>query len=78
MILYEFNFIHMKKLLATGLIFITVVSCNKILAKTCYECEVKRMDGSTYKKDVCVDEGESVPQFTDDYGNDLASYCKKK
>ena len=54
-----------------------LVACSKITGKTCYECTVYRTDGSTYKKDVCSEDG-NVPQFVDDRGNDLNSYCKRK
>jgi len=67
----------MKKLLAIGLIVITFVSCNKILGKTCWDCEVTRMNGTTYQEKVCRDD-DRVPQFTDDLGNDLGSYCTKR
>jgi hypothetical protein len=67
----------MKKFLALGLIVITFVSCNKILGKTCWDCEVTRMNGTTYKEKVCRDD-DRVPQFTDDLGNDLGSYCTKR
>jgi hypothetical protein len=52
-------------------------SCNKILGKTCWDCEVTRMNGTTYKEKVCRDD-DRVPQFTDDLGNDLGSYCTKR
>jgi hypothetical protein len=67
----------MKKFLALGLIVITFVSCNKILGKTCWDCEVVRMDGTKYNEKVCRDD-ENPPQFTDANGNDLGSYCTKR
>jgi len=67
----------MKKILTLGLIVITFVSCNKVLGKTCWDCEVTRMNGTTYKEKVCRDD-DRVPQFTDDLGNDLGSYCTKR
>ena len=67
----------MKKILTLGLIVITFVSCNKVLGKTCWDCEVTRMNGTTYKEKVCRDD-DRVPQFTDDLGNDLGSFCTKR
>lgn len=51
-----------------------LVACQK--SKTCWECEVRRNDGTKYNEKVCND-GE-VPAFTDSNGNDLNAYCKKR
>jgi len=53
------------------------ISCNKVLGKTCWECEVIRMNGTTYKENVCRDD-ENAPTFTDGNGNDLGSFCTKR
>jgi len=54
-----------------------ITSCNKVLGKTCWECEITRVDGSTYKDNICTENGDA-PQIQDGNGNDLGSYCERK
>jgi len=67
---------NMKKLTLI-LLVVTAISCNKILGKTCWDCEVTRRDGTTYKEKACRDD-DNVPQFMDNLGNDLNSYCTRR
>ena len=57
---------------------VTSLSCNKVLGKTCWDCEITRVDGTTYNDKVCLDDGETPGGFTDDRGNDLNSFCTKR
>lgn len=67
----------MKKILSAAFIVaLSALSCNKILGKTCYDCEVTRRDGTTYKEKVCGDDN-FYPSFTDSNGNDLNAFCTK-
>jgi hypothetical protein len=68
----------MKKILLTIIVIPGFsLSCNKILGKTCWKCEVTRRDGSTYTDNVCRDDNQ-VPTFTDGQGNDLNAFCERK
>jgi hypothetical protein len=67
----------MKKFLLFILIA-SSLSCNKILGKTCWECEVTRRDGTTYREKVCNKDENYFPQFTDANGNDLNAFCEKR
>lgn len=72
--------IQPKKYLHIGVavILFASVSCKKSSGdKTCWDCEVIRRDGTTYKDRVCHDD-PWPPQFTDGLGNDLQAYCKKR
>ena len=65
-------------LLIFAVIVLTSLSCNKVLGKTCWECEVQKFSSSeTYTEKVCRDD-DLVPQFTDANGNDLNAICHKK
>lgn len=71
------------KILATtpkGVLIVSIIfllSCNKILNRECWDCEVRRMDGTTYNDKWCSDDG-TPPQYTDANGNDLNSVCTKR
>ena len=63
----------MKKLL----IVLTVFSfaCSKDGRRTCWDCDVTRLNGTKYYQKVC-NNGE-YPKFTDRQGNKLNSYCSE-
>jgi len=65
----------MKKLLIVVLI-VSSFSCTKEWGKTCWDCEVTRLDRTNYYEKVCND-GE-YPRFTDRQGNKLSSYCSNR
>ena len=64
----------MKKLL----IFLIVFSfaCSKDGTRTCWDCEVTRLDRTTYYQKVCND--GTYPRFKDRQGNDLGSFCSER
>lgn len=64
----------MKKLLAILIVF--SFACIKEWGKQCWDCEVTRMDRTTYYEKVCND--GSYPKFTDRQGNKLRSYCSER
>ncbi len=58
--------------------FILLMSCKKSNEnRTCWDCEVTRMDGTKYNDRTCSDDG-TVPHYTDNLGNDLNSFCTKR
>lgn len=52
------------------------LSCHKVLGKTCWDCDVTKMDRTNYYRKVCND-GEQ-PSFKDGQGNKLSSFCTKR
>jgi hypothetical protein len=70
------NIIQTRKIVVLAIIILTFINCNKILGKTCWKCEVTRMNGTTYTDRVCRDDN-NIPQFQDDNGNDLNSFCER-
>jgi len=64
----------MKKLLIVFIVF--SFACSKDGARTCWDCEVTRLDRTTYYKRVCND--GSYPKFKDSQGNALHSYCSER
>ena len=63
----------MKKLVIVLIVF--SFACSKNSGRTCWDCEVTRLDRSTYYQKVCND-GE-YPKFTDRQGNKLTSFCSE-
>lgn len=45
--------------------------------RTCWDCTVTRMDGSTFTDRTCGDDG-SYPQYEDNLGNDLNAFCTRR
>lgn len=72
---------YFNRFLMSGIIFsligMSFFSCNKILNRVCWDCEVQRMNGTKYNEKVCRDD-ENYPQFYDDNGNDLNAVCTKR
>ena len=67
----------MKKVILSVFIM-CLVACKKSgLGKTCWDCEVQRMNGTKYNERVCRDDN-LVPQFEDSNGNDLSAFCTKR
>jgi len=64
----------MKKLL--GVLMVFSFACSKDGGKTCWDCEVTRLDRSTYYQKVCND--GTYPRFNDRQGNKLSSFCSKR
>jgi hypothetical protein len=64
----------MKKVLVVLILF--SFACFKDWGKTCWDCEVTRLDRTTYYERVCND-GE-YPKFKDRQGNDLRSFCSER
>lgn len=72
--------IQPKKYLHIGIavILFACVSCRKSTEnKFCWDCEVTRRDGTTFKDRPCNTTG-FPPQYHDDLGNDLNSFCTKR
>ena len=63
----------MKKLLVVLIVF--SFACSKDGGRTCWDCEVTRLDQTTYYQKVCND--GSYPKFRDSRGNKLSSYCSE-
>ena len=64
---------EVKKLLSILIVF--SFACGKQLGKTCWDCEITRLDRTTYYEKVCND--GSYPKFKDRQGNKLSSYCSQ-
>jgi hypothetical protein len=64
----------MKKLLIVLIVF--SFACSKDGGRTCWDCEVTRLDRSNYYQKVCND--GSYPKFKDSQGNKLSSYCSHR
>lgn len=64
----------MKKLLIVLIVFSFAFS--KDGGRTCWDCEVTRLDRTNYYKRVCND--GSYPKFKDSQGNTLHSYCSER
>ncbi len=64
----------MKKLLIVLIVF--SFACSKDgVRRTCWDCEVTRLDRTTYYQKVCND--GTYPKFKDSRGNKLSSYCSQ-
>lgn len=72
---------NMKKLfgIVAVLIVTMTLSCKKKTGEgeNCWDCEVQRRDGTTYKTVACRDD-HFIPQFQDNLGNDLNSFCTRR
>jgi len=64
---------EVKKLLSILIVF--SFACSKQWGKTCWDCEVTRLDRTTYYEKVCND--GTYPKFKDRQGNKLTSYCSQ-
>jgi len=63
----------MKKLLIVLIVF--SFACRKEGAKKCWDCEVRRLNQTSYYERVCND--GSYPRFKDRQGNELRSFCSE-
>ena len=65
----------MKKLLWVLIVF--SFACGKYGGggKTCWDCEVTRLDRTTYYEKVCND--GKYPKFKDRQGNELRAFCSE-
>ena len=76
----------MKTIIVLFFAIFLFTSCKKELAKLegkpCWKCHVYGVapNGITYDytKTVCGTQQGDPPQFSDDYGNQLNSYCEKQ
>jgi hypothetical protein len=77
----NYYFVNMKKYFILIIISFSLLSCKKELAKitgkTCWQCEVYHLNGTTEKKPLICNKADS-PSFKDANGNDLPSSCVQK
>jgi hypothetical protein len=68
----------LKKVLIALLLTTFFISCQKE-KQVCYDCTFGTFNGTQRPPTVwCGKEGEPIPQFTDDNGNDLSVFCRRR